>query len=162
MKKTILLIATAACLLFASCNSCGNKCNAPQGIMIESDSIYMVNDSTIADAQTFIYEGTLPMTNGNIGDVLLTMQTVSLNDDGTYTITTDYVNEALATETDNGEVLVMIGMPTDSTAVIYELVSANGNPKMNLMMTPDSSLVKLDSKMKPASVNPTHKLTQKK
>ena len=130
--------------------------------MIESDSIYMVNDSTVADAQTFIYEGTLPMTNGNIGDVLLTMQTVSLNDDGTYTITTDYVNEALATETDNGEVLVVIGMPTDSTAVIYELVSANGNPKMNLMMAPDSSLVKLDSNMKPASVNPTHKLTQKK
>ena len=57
--------------------------------MIESDSLYMVNDSTIADAQTFIYEGTLPMTNGNIGDVLLTIQTVSLNEDGTYTITTD-------------------------------------------------------------------------
>ncbi|MBR1947133.1 MAG: copper resistance protein NlpE N-terminal domain-containing protein [Bacteroidaceae bacterium] len=161
MKKLIPLTAVAAVLLFASCNSCGN-CNKPQGIMIESDSLYMVNDSTIADAQTFIYEGTLPMTNGNIGDVLLTIQTVSLNEDGTYTITTDYVNEALADETDNGEVMVMIGMPTDSTAIIYELVSANGNPKMNLMLSPDSSLVKLDSKMKPASMNPAHKLVPKK
>lgn len=161
MKKAIFLTATAASLLFASCNSCGN-CNAPQGIVFESDSLYMVNDSTMADAQTFIYEGTVPMTNGNIGDVLLTIQTVSLNEDGTYTITTDYVNEALANETDNGEVLVMIGMPTDSTAVIYELVSANGNPKMNFMLSSDSSLVKLDGKMKPASSNPTHKLVQKK
>ncbi len=160
MKKVIFLITTAT-LLFTSCNSCGN-CNAPQGIMIESDSLYMVNDSAIADAQTFIYEGTLPMTNGNIGDVLLTIQTVSLNDDGTYTITTDYVNEALASETDNGEVIVMIGMPTDSTAIIYELVSANGNPKMNLMLSPDSTLVKLDDKMKPASMNPAHKLVPKK
>lgn len=161
MRKVIILAIAATTMLLASCNSCGSN-NAPQGIMIESDSLYMVNDSTIADAQTFIYEGTLPMKGGNIGDVLLTIQTVSLNEDGTYTITTDYVNEALATENDNGEVVVMIGMPTDSTAVIYELISANGNPKMNLMLSPDSSLVKLDDKMQPASVNPSHKLVPKK
>lgn len=161
MKNLFLPAVTALTLFFTSCNSCGN-CNAPQGIMIESDSLYMVNDSTIADAQTFIYEGRLPMSNGNLGDVLLTIQTVSLNDDGTYTITTDYVNEALADQTDNGEVLVMIGMPSDSTAIIYELVSANGNPKMNFMLSPDSSLVKLDGHMKPASMNPAHKLIHKK
>lgn len=161
MKKVIFLTATAVSLLFASCNSCGN-CNAPQGLVIESDSLYMINDSTIGDAQTFIYEGTLPMKNGNVGDVLLTMQTVSLNEDGTYTISTDYVNEALVDEKDNGEVIVLIGMPNDSTAVVYELVSANGNPKMNLMLAPDSSLVKLNSKMQPASANPAHKLVPKK
>ena len=56
---------------------------------METDSLYMLNDSTIADAQTFIFEGMLPMKNGNIGDVVLTMRTLSLNDDGTYTVTTD-------------------------------------------------------------------------
>ena len=162
MKKAIILSATAACmLLFSSCNSCGNSCTPPC-VAMETDSLYMLNDSTIADAQTFIFEGMLPMKNGNIGDVVLTMRTLSLNDDGTYTITTDYVDEAIANESDNGDVLILIGMPTDSTAIVYELVSANGNPKMNFMLSPDTTLVKLNSNMQPASSNPAHKLVHKK
>jgi len=162
MKKAIIFSVTAVCmLLFSSCNSCGNSC-PPPGIAVETDSLYMVNDSTIADAQTFVFEGPLPMNNGNIADVVLTMRTLSLNDDGTYTITTDYIDEAIASESDNGNVLVVIGMPNDSTAVIYELVSATGGQKMNFMLSPDSSLVKLNSKMRPASADPSHKLVPKK
>ncbi len=162
MKKLFLLSTSAVVLLlFSSCNSCGS-CNTPQGVVVETDSLYMVNDSTIADAQTFVFEGTVPMTNGNIGDVLLTIKTLSLNDDGTYTITTDYVDEAIATESDNGNVLVVIGMPNDSTAIVYELVSANGNPSMNFMLSPDTSLVKLDANMQKASSHPSHKLSHKK
>lgn len=161
MKKLFLLTATMVTLLFYSCNSCGN-CNPPEGIIMETDSLYMVNDSTIADLQTFIYEGIVPMRNGNPANVLLTIQTLSLNSDGTYTVTTNYIDEAVATENDNGNTLVMIGVPNDSTAIVYELVSANGNPGMNFMMLADSSLVKLDNSMQPASSNPTHKLTPKK
>lgn len=161
MKKVILLSATALSLLLSSCNSCGSN-NQPQGVVVESDSIFMVNDSTIGDLQTYTFEGTIPMTNGNIGDVLLTIQTLSLNEDGTYTITTDYIDEAIANENDNGEMLVMIGMPNDSTAIVYEFVSATGKPKMNFKLSSDTSLVKLNNKMQPASKNEAHKLTQKK
>lgn len=161
MKKVILLSATALSLLLSSCNSCGSS-NQPQGVVVESDSIFMVNDSTIGDLQTYTFEGTIPMTDGNIGDVLLTIQTLSLNEDGTYTITTDYIDEAIANENDNGEMLVMIGMPNDSTAIVYELVSATGKPKMNFKLSSDTSLVKLNNKMQPASKNEAHKLTQKK
>ena len=102
------------------------------------------------------------MKENNIGDVLLTIETISLNDDGTYTITTDYIDETLATENDNGEMFVMIGMPNDSTAIVYEFVSANGNPKMNFQLAGDSSLVKLNNKMQPVSDKPAHRLTHKK
>ena len=146
-------------LFYASCNSCGSQ---PCGVAVESDSLFMINDSTIGDLQTFVFEGTTPMKNGNIGDVIVTMSTVSLNDDGTYTITTDYIDEALATENDNGEMLVLIGMPNDSTAIVYEFISANGNPKMNFMLDSDTSLVKLNDKMQPVSKNSAHKLFHKK
>lgn len=162
MKKVIILSTTALSFLLSACNSCGS-CNQPQGVAIESDSIFMINDSTIGDLQTFVYEGTIPMEGGEIGDVVLKMQTVSLNSDGTYSITTDYVDEAIATENDKGEMLVMIGIPNDSTAIVYEFISATGRPKMNFKLSPDSSLVKLNSdNMQPASSNPAHKLTQKK
>ena len=162
MKKTVFFFsATILSVLLSSCNSCGSY-NAPQGVMTETDSIFMVNDSTIGDLQTFTFVGTLPMKENNIGDVLLTIETISLNDNGTYTITTDYIDETLATENDNGEMLVMIGMPNDSTAIVYEFVSANGNPKMNFQLAGDSSLVKLNDKMQPVSDKPAHRLTHKK
>ena len=159
MKKVIILAAAMCPLFYASCNSCGSQ---PDGVAFESDSLFMINDSTMGDLQTFVFEGTTPMKNGNLGDVIVTMSTISLNDDGTYTITTDYVDEALATENDNGEMLVLIGMPNDSTAIVYEFVSANGNPKMNFMLDSDTSLVKLNDKMQPVSKNSAHKLLRKK
>ncbi|MBQ8270196.1 MAG: copper resistance protein NlpE N-terminal domain-containing protein [Bacteroidaceae bacterium] len=162
MKKVIILSATALSILLSSCNSCGSCNSQPQGVVVESDSIFMVNDSTIGDLQTYTFEGTVPMNNGNIGNVLLTIQTLSLNDDGTYTITTNYIDEAIAAETDKGEVLVMIGIPNDSTAVVYEFVSETGKPKMNFKLSADTSLVKLDKNMQPASKNQAHKLTRKK
>lgn len=161
MKKVFFIPATILSLIFTSCNSCGS-CNVPQGTVIETDSIFMVNDSTIGDLQTYTFVGNIPMNNGNLGDVLLTIQTINLNADGTYTITTDYIDEGLATESDNGDMFVMIGMPNDTTAIIYEFVSANGNPKMNFQLMQDSTLVKLDNKMQPSSNNPAHKLMHKK
>ena len=100
--------------------------------------------------------------NGNaIADVVLAVSTVNLNSDGTYTITTDYVDEGIATQTDNGEALILVGM-NDSTATVIELVSSNRNPTMSFMMTEDSSLVKVDKSGKPVTKNPNHKLKIKK
>ena len=158
MKKILLFTATATTLLFSSCNSCGNK--APQGVIIESDSIYMVNDSTIADKQTFIFEGQSPMNGNSIADVMLAISTINLNSDGTYSITTDYVDEGLATQNDNGEAVIITG--NDSTMTVIELVSANMGPTISFMMQQDSSLVKVDKNGKPASKNPAHKIKKKK
>lgn len=162
MKKILLFVAAAATLLFQSCNSCnGNKKNEVV-TEFESDSLYWVNDSTIADKQTFIFEGTAPMNNNAVADVLLTISTISLNSDGTYSITTDYVDEGLATQTDNGEAVILLGTGNDSTMTVIDLVSANNYPTVSFMMLEDSSLVRVDNKGKPVSKHPEHRLKVKK
>ena len=52
MKKIVFLAAMSASLFMMSCNSCDNR---QQGIVLETetDSIFMPNDSTVADLQTF-------------------------------------------------------------------------------------------------------------
>ena len=162
MKKILFLMAISATFIFHSCNSCnGNK---PQvvGIASETDSIYWVNDSTIADTQTFVFEGTTPMYNNAVADVVLTVSTISLNSDGTYSITTDFVDEGLATLTDNGEAIFLLGTENDSTATLIELVSANNYPTISFMMLNDSSLVKVGDNGKPASMHNNHRLKVKK
>lgn len=162
MKKILLFAAIAATFFVSACNSCGSSKN--DGVIIESetDSLYWVNDSTIADAQTFIFEGIAPMENNAPAEVLLAVRTISLNDDGTYSITTDYVDEGLATQTDNGEAIIIMGMSGDSTATILELVSANSMPTQRFMMQSDTSLVKVGADGKAASHDKTHKLMLKK
>lgn len=160
MKKIVSLAAMAAVLTFSACNSCGGTQQQPLVIESETDSIYMLNDSTIADKQTFIFEGLMPLDNGEVGNTVLTVQTLSLNDDGTYTLNTSYIDESNNTvnNSDSGETMVLIGIPNDSTAIIYELVSYNNNPKINLMVNSDSSLTRLDGNMQPASASPKHRL----
>ena len=153
MKKFLLLVAAVATFIFSSCNSCNG--NNRQGVAIESetDSIFWINDSTIADAQTFVFEGTSPMYNNAIADVVLTVRTISLNNDGTYSVTTDFIDEGLATQTDNGEAIFLLGTENDSTATVIELVSANNYPTISFMMLEDSSLVKVDDNGMPASMH---------
>ena len=161
MKKILLLVATVATFLFSSCNSC-NSNKQPAGVAIETDSIYWVNDSTLADAQTFVFEGTLPMQNNNVAEVVLTVRTINLNSDGTYSITTDYVDEGIATMTDNGEAIFLMGTDNDSTATVIELVSANDYPTMSFVMQEDSSLVKVGNDGTPASMHKNHRLRIRK
>lgn len=164
MKKNVLFAAVAATFLFSACNSCSNE--NQQGIVMESeiDSIYFINDSTIGDKQTFIFEGLMPLTNGKAGNTVLTMQTVNLNEDGTYTINTTYLDEnsSPVTKSDSGSAFILIGIPNDSTAIVYELISDNNNPKMNFKVNGDSSLTRLNNKMQPISQNPAHRLIHKK
>lgn len=162
MKKFLLLVATVATFTFSSCNSCNG--NNRQGVAIESetDSIFWINDSTIADAQTFVFEGTSPMYNNAIADVVLTVRTISLNNDGTYSVTTDFIDEGLATQTDNGEAIFLLGTENDSTATVIELVSANNYPTISFMMLEDSSLVKVDDNGMPASMHKDNRLKVRK
>lgn len=162
MKKFLLLVAAVATFIFSSCNSCNG--NNKEGVAIESetDSIFWINDSTIADAQTFVFEGTSPMYNNAIADVVLTVRTISLNNDGTYSVTTDFIDEGLATQTDNGEAIFLLGTENDSTATVIELVSANNYPTISFMMLEDSSLVKVDDNGMPASMHKDNRLKVRK
>ena len=145
--------------LFSSCNSCGPE---EQGIIVETETDSIISIGNPQPPQTFIFQGTSPMNGNNVADVMLVISTVSLNDDGTFSITTDYVDEGLATQNDNGEAIIVTGMDNDSTVTVIELVSANSNPTMNFMMQSDTSLVKVDKNGKPVSNDPSHKLTLKK
>ena len=163
MKKNVFLAVVATSLLMASCGSCSD--NRQQGIVLETetDSLFMLNDSTVADLQTFVYEGLMPMDNGTIADYILTIKSLGWEENGVYTIlSTVTTDTAVIKEQDNGESIVVVGMPNDSTAVIFQLISANNNPPMHLMAQGDSSLVKIDKNMQPVSKDAKHKLVRKK
>lgn len=165
MRKFVLLAAMAATLTFTACNSCGG--NNRQRVVInsemESDSIFMINDSTMADLQTFVFEGMMPLDDGTPANVVLTIQALSLSDNGEYDISTSYMSgNTPMMWNDSGETVVFMGVPNDSTAIVYELISYNNNPQLMMMVNADSSLTKLDRKMMPASNNPYHRLKHKK
>ena len=69
---------------------------------------------------------------------------------------------SLIKQQDNGQSIVIIGIPNDSTAIIYQLVSANSYPTLNLMMHGDTALSKLNNGMQPVSKDYKHKLIRKK
>ena len=163
MKK-MLTMTTIACL--AACAiSCGNKKekSIPVGYESYSDSIYMVNDSTIGELQTYVYEGMLPTDAGIPANYLLTIYSYNLNSDGSYTLTESYTetNGTARTLRDEGEVLVMVGMPNDSTAIVYEFISYNDRPRLRLAAEGDSALHKLDKNFKRVSHDVRHKLHRK-
>lgn len=160
-----MLTMTAIACLAACAISCGNKKerSIPVGYESYSDSIYMVNDSTIGELQTYVYEGMLPTDAGIPANYLLTIYSYDLNSDGSYTLTESYTetNGTARTLRDEGEVLVMVGMPNDSTAIVYELISYNDRPRLRLAAEGDSALHKLDKNFKRASHNIRHKLHRK-
>lgn len=160
MKKFILSAAAAATMFFVSCNS--HNVDRQEGVIIENDSIVAVNDSTLQEVQTFVFEGESPMDGNAMANVLLAVSTINLHNDGTYTVTTDYIDEGIATQNDNGDALIILGTGNDSTATVIQLVSANNMPTMNLMMLEDSSLVVVNNEGVPRSNDPNHKLKIKK
>ena len=163
MKKVLTM--TAFVFLAACAISCGNKRekNAPIGYESYSDSIYMVNDSTIGELQTYIYEGMLPTDEGIPANYLLTIYSYDLNSDGSYTLTESYTetNGTARNLRDEGEVLVMLGMPNDSTAIVYELISYSNRPRLRLAAEGDSALHKIGKDFKRVSHDIKHKLHRK-
>lgn len=163
MKK--MLTMTAFACLAACAISCGNKKekSVPIGYESYSDSIYMVNDSTIGEMQTYIYEGMLPTDAGIPANYLLTIYSYDLNSDGSYTLSESYTetNGTARTSYDEGEVLVMMGMPNDSTAIVYELISYNNRPSLQLVAEGDSAMHKIGKDFKRVSHDIRHKLRRR-
>lgn len=160
-----MLTMTAVACLAVFAISCGNKKkDMPIGVESYTDSIYMVNDSTIGELQTYIYEGILPTDAGIPANYILTINSYGLNADGTYSLTESYTetNGMTRTHRDEGEKLVMVGMPNDSTAIVYELISYSNRPKLRLVAEGDSALHKVDKNLKRVSQDVKHKLKRVK
>ena len=160
MKK---VLSMAALMCMAACAiSCGNKKEKSTPIAYESytDDEYLVNDSTIGDLQTYVYEGMLPTDEGIPANYVLTIDSYGLNADGTYSLIESYTetNGMTRTHRDEGEKLVMVGMPNDSTAIVYELISYNNRPRLRLVPEGDSALHKIDKNFKRVSHDIKHKL----
>lgn len=163
MKKTLTLAAVVC--LAALAVSCGNKKRVEPAVAIEaySDSIYMINDSTIGDLQTYVYEGVLSTDAGIPANYVLTINSYGLNADGTYSLTESYTetNGKVSTNRDEGQKIVVVGMPNDSTTIVYELISYSNRPKMRLVAEGDSALHKVDKELKRVSQDVKHKLRRK-
>ena len=164
MKK-MLTLTTIVCMAVLV-TSCGNKKKDAPVAAVEaySDSIYMINDSTIGDLQTYIYEGILPTDAGIPANYVLTINSYGLNADGIYSLTESYTetNGMTRTHRDEGQKIVMVGMPNDSTTIVYELISYNNRPKMRLVAESDSALHKLDKDLKRMGHDMKHKLRRVK
>ena len=163
MKKTLTLAAVVC--LAALAVSCGNKKRVEPAVAVEaySDSIYMINDSTIGDLQTYVYEGVLPTDAGIPANYVLTINSYGLNADGTYSLTESYTetNGKVSTNRDEGQKIVVVGMPNDSTTIVYELISYSNRPKIRLGAEGDSALHKVDKELKRVSQDVKHKLRRK-
>ena len=160
MKKMFTM--TAVICLAACAISCGNKKvkNPPIAYESYTDEAYLENDSTIDELQTYTYEGMLPTDDGIPANYVLTINSYGLNADGTYSLTESYTetNGTARTRYDEGEKIVMLGMPNDSTAVVYELVSYSNRPKLHLVAEGDSALHRVDKDLKRISKDLRHKL----
>ncbi len=127
----------------ASCGSKSNK-NADLVAETETDSIFFLNDSTLVDYQTFTYEGVFPAADAASGiNYLLSLNEVAEDSIGTYELVMTYLGTPEGDQTfkDNGTVVTLIGIPNDSTAIVYQLVSADPRAgRMNFLAEGDSAL----------------------
>ncbi len=151
MKKLFIIAAMAAALV--SCSSQSNK-NAELIAETESDSIFFLDDSTLVDYQTFTYEGVLPAADASSGiNYLLNLNEVAGDSIGTYELVMTYLDtpEGDQTFNDNGTVVTLIGIPNDSTAVVYQLVSIEPEAeRLNFLAEGDSALTLIGRDFKKA------------
>lgn len=147
MKKLVWVWVAAAAVMF-SCQSKGNKAE----IVAESatDSLYMVNDSTLGETQTCVYEGILPAADTEGIKYLLTIWSQENNGDGTYSLTTTYIGADKGKDQSfhsKGKSLTKRGMPSDKNATVYQLVPEDGSETIYFLAQGDSTLTLLTSEM---------------
>lgn len=161
MKKVFIVAALAA--MIVSCGSKGNK-NAEMIAEGESDSIFVVNDSTLGNLQTYSYEGIIPAADAEGINYQLTLQEVSQDSLGMYNLTATYLGTKNGdqTFTDSGTVVTIIGIPNDSTAIVYQLISVSpGHEKTNFLAEGDSALTMVGKDFKKAASKLNYTLKKK-
>lgn len=150
MKKLLFVLAVAA--LAVSCQS--NKKNQIE-VASESmeDSVFMINDSTIGELQTYTYEGMLPCADCEGINYQLVLQTVSPDSVGTYVVNATYIggdNGKDKTLTERGKTHVLKGTAANPNAVVIQLVGNNGETT-NFLVEGDSVLTMVGNDFKKAA-----------
>lgn len=150
MKKLLFVLAIAA--FAVSCQS--NKKNQAE-MTSESmeDSVFMINDSTIGELQTYTYEGLLPCADCEGINYQLVLQTISPDSVGTYVVNATYIgadNGKDKTFTEKGKTNVMKGTPSNPNAVIIQLVGEDGETT-NFIAEGDSVLTMVGNDFKKAA-----------
>lgn len=150
MKKLLFVFAAAA--MIVSCQSKGNK--AEMASESETDSIAMLNDSTLGEWQTYTYEGVLPAADASGINYLLTIQEQENDSVGNYTLTMTYIGAKEGennTFTSKGKRNIIKGVPGNKNVVVYQLVPDNSEEEnMNFIMEGDSALTLVGKDFKKA------------
>lgn len=151
MRKLVFILAAAA--IAVSCQS--NKKNQ-MGMTSESmeDSVFMINDSTIGELQTCIYEGLLPAADCEGINYQLVLQTINPDSVGTYVVNATYIgadNGKDKTFTEKGNAKMIKGTPSDPNAVIIQLVGGDGATTTNFIAEGDSVLTMVGNDFKKAA-----------
>jgi copper homeostasis protein (lipoprotein) len=129
----------------------------------DCDSACLTDDEEL---ETFVYEGLIPESDSTAVVWLLSLQEVAEDSIGTYLLSMTYAqadeNGNPQTTQDDGSVLTLVGIPNDSTAVVYQLVSSSPvNPRVNLLSEGDSALQVVDARMQPVDTTGQHRLVKK-
>ncbi len=156
-----LFLWSAAALLISACSS---KCKDSSSCdTCSADSTAHAVSATGDEMMVYEYEGVMD-DNGVDTDYLLVITALSPVGDGTYELTTSYVNPEsgeMLTFTDEGEKLTVLGVPGDSTVVIYQLVSSQDGSKRNFRAEGDSVLHRVGADFKEEVNKVKQKLTRK-
>lgn len=142
--KRVFIAAAAAALIASSCGSRGNTSAGTMAAESESTPLLAANGHTPGDLQTYIYEGILPGADVPGVKYRLVLQEMERDSLATYTLTTTYQDAEDGqdrTFSDSGTVTTLIGIPDDSTAIAYRLVSAGpGHATIHFLAEGDSAL----------------------
>lgn len=142
MKKVFFILAAVFTMV-----ACNLKVKKGVETIAESltDSIFDIDGDTLGNLESFTYEGVIPHEGDNGTEYQLILQEVTPDSIGTYTLSSIPVNPKTGKSDavrDSGLVITVIGLPEDSVAVIYQLISADVmNKKKNVIVHDDSTLV---------------------
>ena len=151
MKKLMFVLAVAA--IAVSCQS-NQKNQAEMAAESMEDSVFMINDSTIGELQTYTYEGILPCADCEGINYQLILQALSPDSVGTYIVNATYIGADNGKDkkfTEKGKAKMLKGTPSDPNAVIIQLVGDNGDTTASFLAEGDSVLTMVGKDFKKAA-----------
>ena len=155
MKSLIYLLAAAGIIGLASCCDKSSEC-------ADADACVAKEATTIEVGYPSYYSGTIPAADseGALYGVALTALSDST---AVYSMLTEYLGAPAPGNkyTDHGDVIISLGTPDDSTAVVYTFVSAVPGNENAYFVATDSTLTMVGSDLRPAETGLSYVLQKK-
>lgn len=150
MKK--VLIAAAAAAMVAACGQKGGGSAAPAAES-QGGPVLAPDGGTACCQQTYTYEGVYPTDSGGVACRLVLRET-SCGAVGAYRLSVARGKPGCAptAPADSGTVVTLVGIPGDSAAVVYQLVSvAPARERTSFLAEGDSALALVGRDFKKAA-----------